>query len=460
MTRGLFTLLVSFMATSAIFGQQQKSTPDQGQDSTQSFVSPFGLGTGATLSVTSKGTSVAASVERQMISPAANFLQLGLSGTVDKNGQTQLYSSSDRDAPGFKGKVGMGQSTFIRKWAPYTETAGKFERQAMCRDILTVVNKTLKTPVSIRGDAECAEALRRVNDAFNNNPPTDKTVKDFDAFVLKQIDTYKDDLARPTVHDELSPAGLESAYTVGPRAQQALCDALKSDQAYKKAFDFCPSGAGVIKSPEDRKKDYPDLYRYILSGEPSKFQWKAWGSWAPTVTSVDYRAVKNGVPDLATKLQWTQLLSTGLGDIALYYGALAFGIEGGFGQTVKVNLQNVCNTITSGTHTSQDCDMAMIGKPSPKNSWTGSSALQFYPLRGLGQGGLINPGFQANFSYTAPTNGGHSSELSLPFYLAPSVSPIKFVFGVQPTWDWDTNPKVGNKFTIAIFVGARPEIVK
>jgi hypothetical protein len=104
--------------------------------------------------------------------------------------------------------------------------------------------------------------------------------------------------------------------------------------------------------------------------------------------------------------------------------------------------------------------MAMIGKPNLTNAWMGSSALQFYPIPVLGKGTLFNPGLQVNFSYVAPTTGGHSSELALPFYLAPSASPMKFVFGIQPTWDWNTNPKIGNKFTIAVFVGARPEIVK
>src|SRR5579864_6415703 len=93
----------------------QTQTPDQGADPTQNFVSPLGLGTGAIVSVTSKGTSVSAAVERQMVSPL-NFWQVGVSGTTDKNGQAQLYSSSDKDAPGFKAKIGIGHSSFIKLW--------------------------------------------------------------------------------------------------------------------------------------------------------------------------------------------------------------------------------------------------------------------------------------------------------------------------------------------------------
>src|SRR5438876_4154195 len=91
--------------------QAQTQTPDQGADPAQSFVSPLGLGTGATLSVTSKGTSVSAAFESQMLSAGVNFWQVALSGTTDKNGQAQLFSSHDSDAPGFKAKFGIGKSS-------------------------------------------------------------------------------------------------------------------------------------------------------------------------------------------------------------------------------------------------------------------------------------------------------------------------------------------------------------
>jgi hypothetical protein len=452
--------IACWLAAMRAEGQSSPSsgqTPDQGADSTQSFVSPLGLGTGATLSVTSKGTSVAATVERQMFSPALNFWQAGLSGTTDKNGQAQLFSSSDKDAPGFKGKFGTGKSTFIRRWATYTETGGKFLRQAWCRDLLTVVNKSLKNPASIPVDAMCEAAVVAVKVAFDKSPPTDDKTKTLDTLVLNKLASADKTIAEPTNEAQMTPDQITAEETEAIKAQFEVCAGLKDQPS---VFKLCPASGGTIKSPEDQRKTYPDLYRYILSGEPEKFQWKAWGSWAPTVTSVDYRAVIGGIPDLADKLQWTHLLNTGLGDIALYYGKAAFGIEGGFGQTVKVTTQNVCNTTTSGTYTSQSCDMAMIGKPNPKNAWMASSALQFYPIPVLGNGTLFNPGLQVNSSYVAPTTGGHSSELAFPFYVAPSASPIKFVVGIQPTWDWNTDPKIGNKFTISLFVGARPEITK
>ena len=439
MSRNQAAVLMAWISCLCAMAQPSTpaQTPDQGADATQSFISPFGLGTGATLAVTSKGASVTAAVEQQMVSQGLNFWQVGISGTTDKNGQAQLFSSQDTDAPGFKGKFGMGKSSFIRKWSTYTETAGDFLRQAWCRDLLTVVNKSMKSPASIPGDADCSTAVPLVAAAVAKSPPSDQKVKDLDNLVMNQLN------------------GVMSKLTMD--AQIRVCDALKAQDTM---YSLCADSGKVQKSPEDQRKSYPELYRRILSGEPGKFQWKAWGSWAPTLTSVNYRAVNNGVPDLATKHEWTQLLNSGLGDVALYYGKLAFGVEGGFGQTVQVSTENVCNTTTSGSYTAQQCDMAMIGKPVPKNAWMSSASLQLNPLPALGKGSLLSPGFQAVFSYVAPTGGGHSSELALPFYLAPTVAPMKFVVGIQPTWDWNTNPKIGNKFTIALFVGARPEITK
>ena len=82
------------------------------------------------------------------------------------------------------------------------------------------------------------------------------------------------------------------------------------------------------------------------------------------------------------------------------------------------------------------------------------------PLPVLGKGATIVPGAQVQYSYSAPTTGGHSSELALPIYLAPALSPMSFVFGVQPTWDWNTDPKIGNRFFVSLFVGARPSVSK
>jgi hypothetical protein len=413
----------------------QTQTQDQGADPTQNFVSPLGLGTGATLAVTSKGTSVSAAVERQMISPL-NFWQVGVSGTTDKNGQAQVYSSSDKDAPGFKAKIGIGHSSFIKLRPIYTATGGDFLRQAWCRDLVNAVNKTLGPgAASITPSTDCADAVKQVGTALEKSPPKDDKAAALD----KQVISLLGDITSTVTMDK----------------EAVVCNSLKDQATF---YQFCP--AKLAKSVEEQRRNYPALYNEIVLGQPSPFQWKAWGSWAPTLSSVDYRAVQAGVPNLSTKLQWTHLLNTVLGDVALYHGRLSFGVEGGFGQTVQVKTQNVCNNTTSGTYTAQQCDMAMIGEPNPKNAWMGSSTLDLNPLPVLGKGALLSPGVQVVYSYVAPTSGGHSSELAVPFYLAPSAVPMKFVFGVQPTWDWNTNPMVGNKFSVALFVGVRPEITK
>jgi hypothetical protein len=438
MMRRLIILFLSLSLSLPIFAQNTTPTPDQGADPTQNFVSSLGLGTGVTVGVTAKGTSLTASVEQQLLSTKINFWQVAFSGTLDKNGQTQVFSSQDKDAPGFKGKIGFGKSSFIKLRPIYTRTGGDFLRQAWCHDVLAVVNKTLNPPAVVARSAECSEAINSVQTALNNAPPADENTKKTDQLILTSV------------------AGIADTLTLTDQAK--TCEVFKTKAA--NAYQLCPDAAKIILSVEDQRKVYPELYSSIVLGQPGKFQWKAWASWAPNLTSVNYRAVNNGVPDLADKLQWTRLLNTGVGDLAFYYGRFALGVEGGFGQTVQIATQNVCNNITSGTLTSQKCDIAMIGQPKPSNSWLSSSTLEIYPIPGLSKGALLRPGAQVVFSYVAPRAGGHSSELAVPFYFAPSVSPMKFVFGIQPTWDWNKDPKIGNKFSVSVFIGARPSIVK
>ncbi len=323
MARNKVSQLILWVLCLAVLGraqgqqsQDKTQTSDRGSDPTQSLVSPLGLGTGATLSVTSKGTSVAASIERQLSSSGLNFWQVALSGTTDKNGQAQVFSSSDKDAPGFKGKIGLGHSSFIKMRPLYTATGSDFLRQAWCRDLANVVYKSLgpvKTVVA--KDADCRTALGTVGPAIPNSPlaqqaPQDqdkKKVLDLDEDVIRQLDEFA---KNPTMD-----------------LQKTICDHFQANvSALSK---FCP--AKVYKTVEEQRRNYPELYAKIVLGKPSPFQWKLWASWAPVLNSVDYRNVIAGIPDLATKLQWNRLLNTAVGDFALYYGPVAFGLEGGYG---------------------------------------------------------------------------------------------------------------------------------
>ena len=95
----LFTPLVVFCAALSCSAQKQADNSSKGTDSTQSFVSPLGLGTGATIAVTQTGPSVTAAVARQMSNHAVNFWQVGVSGTTDTSRPTTVYSSQESDAP-------------------------------------------------------------------------------------------------------------------------------------------------------------------------------------------------------------------------------------------------------------------------------------------------------------------------------------------------------------------------
>src|ERR1019366_716440 len=171
--------------------------------------------------------------------------------------------------------------------------------------------------------------------------------------------------------------------------------ALKGTGAF---YDLCPDSGKPIKTLTDQIKAYPKIYVPVKDA-PSKFQAKFWASWAPTLSSASYRPVTNGVADLSSKQNWTKLLNSGVGDIALYDGRLAFGVEGGYGQTVQIETQNICNNTTSGTYVAQQCDMAMVGIPKPSNSWLLSSVLQVTPLPVLGKSATIVPGAQVQYSY-------------------------------------------------------------
>jgi hypothetical protein len=426
--------------------QKQADNSGKGSDPTQSFVSPLGLGTGATIAVTQTGPSVTAAIARQVFYPAINFWQLGLSGTTNTSGQTTVYSSQQSDAPAFKGRVGLGKSTFIKYRPVYTLTAAQFLAQAWCRDEINQINKTLpgSGQIKIQDSVHCREAVVMEQSALKATPPVDDNGKvdqkaqQLDEKILNSLQLL------PDIFDENN--------------RDEVCETtLKAQTDY---YQFCPNSGKPQKSWADQERAYPGLDSYTKY-IPSAFQWKVWGSWTPVLTSTAYRPVTNGVADLSKKDNWTKLLNTGVGDLALYYGGKwAFGVEGGYGQTVQITQQNICNTTTSGTYTAQQCGMAMVGIPNPQNSWLASTTLQATSLPIFGKASGLTSGAQVLFSYAAPTSGGHSSEFGLPFYFSPSATQMSFVIGVQPTWDWNTNPKVGNKFFVSVFVGARPALSK
>lgn len=440
----------------SVAGQTQAK--DSATDPTQNIVSALGMGTGATLAVTQKGTSVTAAIGRQIVNSPINFWQVGVVGTLDKNDQQEVYSSRDADAPGFKGKVGFGYSSLIKLRLDWHHTGGIFYLHGWCLDMIEVIGKGMPEghAPNLKTMKSCGDAVTAASTALTQFPPqdingqVDKSSLDLDNAVLKGLtDVAKslDDATNAQTIDNFSKAEISAG-----TSQIHLCTALTNAKGFS---DVCSKQPSV----NDEQKKYPALDQAIpVKGAPGPVQWKAWASWAPTVSSSEYRPLVNGVYDLSNKQYWTKLLNAGVGDIALYYKRYALGLEGGYGQTVKIIPQNVCNNTTNGTYTAQQCDMAMLGEPKPVSAWLISAALQVTPIPIFGNGVPLSPGLEATFSYTAPRSGGHSSELAFPIFLAPSTSPLSFVFGLQPTWDWNTDPKVGNKFYISLFVGARPPV--
>jgi len=443
-------LLALALGSVAARGQAQANAASKGSDPTQSFVSPLGLGTGATIGVTQTGPSVTAAIARQVFNPAINFWQVGFSGTTDTNGQASVYSSHQSDAPGFKGKLGVGHSSFIRFRPVFTRTAGEFLTQAWCRDEVNEVNKTLPAigQIKIPTSTDCKDAVSLEQDALKATPPVDQ-----DGKVVTATQTADQHILQALAKAVETPADKVS---LGPLDRQNVCNTVKDNKSF---FQFCPDSTNPQPGLTDQEKKYPGLDTFTKDA-PGKFQFKIWGSWAPTLTSTPYRNVTDGVPDLADKQNWTRLLNSGVGDVALYYGPWALGLEGGFGETVDIKAQNICKNIVSGTYTAQQCSMAMVGKPMPQSTWLASGTLQLSPLPIFGSMASLSSGAQVIYSYAAPTSGGHSSELAIPLYLSPAVTQMSFVIGIQPTWDWNTDPTIGHKFSVTVFIGARPPITK
>ncbi len=392
---------------------------------------------------------------------------MGLAGTMSQSGQASVYSSTDSDAPGFQAKAGVGKSSFQSvDTDAYTAAAGFFMVEAWCFDVVGTINKTMSKSAALGNDANCTTAIHAVSTALAKSAsqpkagqPAPKAAMNTDALTkLLNVDLLKID---KEIEDSLKTAktkeDLRKAANDLGIERQKLCQDLKT--LLPDAYNFCPDSGKIQKSAQDQEIKYPAAYmRTMMPFELPAFYYKIAGNWIPDLTSVDYRSINNGVASLGTKQYWTRLLNTGAADVALYYKRLSFGTELAYGETVKVKTQNVCDNTTNGAYTAQSCDVAMVGAPVPQRTRSISGALALNPIPFISSASrLFRSGLQANYYYAA-TNTGHSTQLSIPLYLAPAITPMALVFGVQPTWKWNTDPTIGNSFAVSIFAGARPRV--
>jgi hypothetical protein len=409
-----------------------------GADATQNFVSPLGLGSGATISVTQKGVSATASVESQFVSPWVNYWQLGLSGTTNTNGQAAVYSSTDTGAPGFKGKLGIGRSSFLATDTHlYTAAAGKLKAEVWC---INVAAKLAGFNIS-QFDAAQLTSCR---------PIVERAIA-----VVQALPSGADPKTTATTLALLQE--LQQGLADESAIEDAVCNKLKT--ASTAAYSACPDSGAVDISVEDLGRIYSNIYARIVrpTALPALY-YKISFNYSPSLVSTDYRAVTNGVANLATNSHWSSLLNAFAVDGSLYYKAWSFGLEAAYGKTVNIVEQNVCNTTTSGTFTAQQCKNAMIGKPNPANTASATGAISFTPASNAAATRLFRPGLELVAYFEHPDSGGHKTQLSLPLYMAPISAPLKFVIGLQPMWTWTTEPKQTNDFSVFLFVGARPSV--
>jgi hypothetical protein len=222
----------------------------------------------------------------------------------------------------------------------------------------------------------------------------------------------------------------------------------------------CPEYVDQLPSPEKQGRIYPrayTVYRNAADALLPKLYYKISANWIPSLTSVGYRAIKNDLADLESEQHWRRLLHTAAIDLALFYRRFAFGIEGAHGESVNVKTQRLCNTISGGAFTAQDCNDVMIGRPEPKRTRSIAGTLSLNPLIGNPETAetLFTPGTQLVYRYTA-RDAGHQHEMSIPLYFTRLTAPLKLLFGIQPRWQWDTT--LGRTFTITLFTGVRPRV--
>jgi hypothetical protein len=415
------------------------STGTGGADSTQSFVSPLGLGSGATIAVMQKGATAAASIEQQLTASWVNFWQLGLSGATNTNGQAAVYSSTDTGAPGFKGKLGFGHSSFqATDTRAYTAAGRRLKGEVWC---INVAAKLAGLSLA-RSDAARYTSCKPMIDAAMATLAALPSGVDAKSAATK-VDVLKD---------------LQAALFDEAAAEDRICKTLKAASA--EAYNACPDSGAIDLSVEDLGQIYPTLYSQIVqvAALPALY-YKLSLNWSPTLVSTDYRSVVNGVPNLATNEHWSRVLNAVAMDASVYYKAWSFGLETAYGKTVSIVEQNVCNTTTSGTFTAQQCKNAMIGEPDPMNTASVTGAISFTPAANSKTAALIRPGFEAVAYFERPSGtDGHKTQISLPLYMAPISAPLKFVIGLEPIWTWNTEPKQKNDFSVVLFVGARPNV--
>src|SRR5258706_6811204 len=408
-------------------------------DQTQSIISPLGLGSGGTLSVAQKGTTVSASVEGQLSRAVVNFWQVGTSGTTNTNGQATVYSSTDAGAPGFKAKIGAGYSSFLATdFSSYTGAGANFQAQVWCIRIAAVLSGKTDSQGAGNQPADCGVAAKAASDALEKSN-SDQKAKDLNQKLLTLL---QDAAGDPQAH------------------QQAVCSQLKNAGA--DAYKLCPDSGQPIPTVEELRGTFPKLYaQYVTPHAPPTFYYKVSLNWSPTLVTTDYRAVVNGTADLATNKHWSNMLSSFALDAAAYYAAWSFGLELGYGKTVNIVQQSVCTTTMNGTYSTQQCKNAMIGEPDPMSTTPATAAAVYTPAGSGVTFSLLRPGIEVLASVEKPSGAsGHKSQLAIPLFVAPINSPMKFVVGLQPTWTWNSEPKQQNDFSVLLYVGARPSATK
>jgi hypothetical protein len=438
MSRSIVAGIIVLLTARSAAPQEEKKA--SGGDETQSFDSPLPLAGGFTLAASKDKTTVTLAMTSTVAAPGL-FWQFGISGTADK-GESTVFTNADGFAPGVRGKVGLGYSSFLAEEDPARDAqVDLFMREAWCIDAVRATAKTIGTTFVALPDTKSVATCRSVYD-----------------YLPKAFETWKTSIPAPKEDDVKAVAAvipkIESVITAGfaDVAYLQACDAIKD-------IEWAKATCRSKKSLNLQARKYPLVFQRVVTIPSKAWDFLISANWTPTITATKYRPIISGVADLSTEEKWRGLLNGGTLDASVRYRRLSAGGQFSYADKLdekKMEPVDVCERTTDGAFYADRCRKAAIGEPDPFASAAVSAVIALDPIMSSFGESSFRPGVQLTARWERLAEGKKRYLVSIPLYLARINSPFDLVVGVKPTYEWVRGPKPSEDFAVSIFLGARP----
>jgi hypothetical protein len=409
-----------------------------GGDQTQALDSPLPLVGGATVTASKDETSVSVAVNQQVVKHGL-FWQAGVAGSATE-GSAPVFSRSNGIPSGVSAKVGIGFSSFLAEDNNrYLVQLNEFMTEAWCLDEVSAAAKAMGDAGPDLGDlareTKCGPSYDKVDRAL---APWKTKVG---AEKAKPLETTLEQVKKV----------IDSAFKE-VKGRFAACKALTK-------IDWAKA---VCSNPNDetlQAATYPALYERVVTAKEKAWRFKVSANWTPSFTSAKYRPVTNGVPDLADEQKWNGFLNGGTIDTTFHYKAFIAGLQFGYADKLDDDAMkpvDVCRRTMQGDYYYDDCKKSVIGKPEPFANPTVGAVLALDPLIPSVGDTSFRPGAQIAAKWERIAEGKKRLSVSIPIYLARADSPLDFVFGIKPAYEWNRGTKKSENFAVSAFIGARP----